>query len=134
MWVREQGEAGLQGAQVLLKLHACIHVSTMPTHSIDMHCVILKWAMYMYYIHTYIHIYNVQVHVLHTYIHIYNVHVHVLHVHIHVHAHVDLHTVHVYVLCMHLCCMCMTCDAHTPGHPSTANEAWYRLKCVLCIG
>ena len=34
----------------------------------------------------------------------------------------------------HLCCTCMTCNAHTPSHPSTADEAWYWPKCVLCIG
>ena len=35
----------------------------------------------------------------------------------------------------HLCCMCMTCDTHTPSHPSTADEAWYWLIHVqLCTG
>jgi len=34
----------------------------------------------------------------------------------------------------HLCCMCMTCDTLTPGHPSTADEAWYWPKHVLHIG
>ena len=34
----------------------------------------------------------------------------------------------------HLCCTCMTCDTHTPSHPSTADEAWYWPKCILCIG
>ena len=34
----------------------------------------------------------------------------------------------------HLRCMCMTCDTHTPGHPSVADEVWYWLKHVLCIG
>ena len=32
-----------------------------------------------------------------------------------------------------ICCACMTCDTPTPGHPSTAGEAWYWLKCVLRI-
>ena len=27
----------------------------------------------------------------------------------------------------------MTCNAHTPGQPSTADEAWYWPKRVLCI-
>ena len=61
-----------------------------------------------------------------TYMYMYTVHVHVC-------------TVYV-VLCTcrirrpkasHLC---MTCDTHTPGHPSAADEAWYWPKCVLCIG
>ena len=26
------------------------------------------------------------------------------------------------------------CDDHTPGHPCTADEAWYWLKHVLYIG
>ena len=34
----------------------------------------------------------------------------------------------------HLCCRCMTCDAHTPGSPSAADEAWYWPKRVLRIG
>ena len=28
----------------------------------------------------------------------------------------------------------MTCNTHTPSHPSTAEEVWYWLKHVLCIG
>ena len=40
-----------------------------------------------------------------------------------------------YMKTSHLCCMCMTCDTHTPGHPSTADEAWYWLIHVqLCTG
>ena len=31
----------------------------------------------------------------------------------------------------HLCCKCMMCNAHTLGYPSTADEAWYWLKCIL---
>ena len=30
-------------------------------------------------------------------------------------------------------CTC-TCDTHTPGHPSTADEAWYWPKHVMHIG
>ena len=28
----------------------------------------------------------------------------------------------------------LQCNTHTPGHPSTADEAWYWPKCVLHIG
>ena len=33
----------------------------------------------------------------------------------------------------HLCCTCMTCDTHTPSHPSAADEAWYwqNTSCTL---
>ena len=24
-----------------------------------------------------------------------------------------------------MCCTCMTCNTHTPGHSNTADEAWY---------
>ena len=39
-----------------------------------------------------------------------------------------------YMVRSHLCCMCMTCDTHTPGHPSAADEVWYWLKHILHIG
>ena len=47
----------------------------------------------------------------------------------------DQPSVGLYMKASHLCCMCMTCDTHTPGHPSTADEAWYWLIHVqLCTG
>ena len=35
---------------------------------------------------------------------------------------------------VHQCYVCMPCNAHTPGHPSAADDAWYWQKCVLHIG
>ena len=29
------------------------------------------------------------------------------------------------VYASHLCCICMICNAHTPGHSNAADEAWY---------
>jgi len=34
---------------------------------------------------------------------------------------------------VHLCCTCMTCNTHTPGHPSTADEAWYCAYILTCL-
>ena len=34
----------------------------------------------------------------------------------------------------HRCCMCITCNTHTPSHPSAADEAWHWPKRVLRIG
>ena len=39
-----------------------------------------------------------------------------------------------YTKASHLCCTCMSCNTHTPSHPSAADEAWYWPKCVLHIG
>ena len=44
-----------------------------------------------------------------------------------------VHYMHIYVWvteASHPCCMCMTCHAHTPSHPT----GLMRLKRVLCIG
>ena len=56
--------------------------------------------------------------------------VHVLHMH-----HVSCETVKLRrPKASRLCNTCMACDTHAPGHPSAADEAWYWLKCILCIG
>ena len=43
-------------------------------------------------------------------------------------------TMYVYMPANCVVRMCMTCHAHTHGHPSVADEAWHWLKCVLHIG
>ena len=42
--------------------------------------------------------------------------------------------VRVHVHYNHLCCMCMTCSAHIPSHPSAADEAWHWPKRILRSG
>ena len=61
-----------------------------------------------------------------------HIHVHVMPTHLHIHVHV-----HVWLWrpkASHLCCMSITCDTHTPGHSSIADETWYWPKHILCIG
>ena len=33
-----------------------------------------------------------------------------------------------------VCFTCMTCNTHSPGHPSTLHDAWYWLRCTLHSG
>ena len=42
--------------------------------------------------------------------------------------------VHIIFKASHQCYIRMTCSTPTPGHPSTADEAWYWQKCVLRTG
>ena len=46
-----------------------------------------------------------------------------------------VHCISVHVFkARHQCCVHITCNTPTLGHPSTADDAWYRQKRVLNIG